>query len=149
MGLGVTGTYAMQALRSSARGLISLGGRTAMLLLMIYLLHHMGLQGLATARVCYGSTALLVYLPLLFRPGMGRRNGRRWRHPRRLPSRFRRARSYEDHGDGGILFAGDIRDPTPCAQYGTVPFACILIFRVCILLLHRGNEDSGVRGLSL
>jgi len=65
-GLSVTGTYAMQALglfRTVA--LISLGGRTAMLLLMIYLLHHMGLRGLGIARVCYGPIALLVYLPLL------------------------------------------------------------------------------------
>jgi O-antigen/teichoic acid export membrane protein len=66
MGLSVTGTYAMQALglfRTVA--LISMGGRAAMLVLMIYLLHHMGLRGLATARVCYGLVALLVYLPLL------------------------------------------------------------------------------------
>jgi O-antigen/teichoic acid export membrane protein len=68
MGLGVTGTYAMQALglfRTVA--LISLGSRTAMLLLMIVLLRHMGLQGLALSRLCYGSVALLVYLPLLGR----------------------------------------------------------------------------------
>ena len=66
MGLGVTGTYAMQAFgRFRAVAFISLGGRAAMLLLMIYLLHHLGLQGLAAARVCYGVTALLVYLPLL------------------------------------------------------------------------------------
>jgi O-antigen/teichoic acid export membrane protein len=66
MGLSVTGTYAMQALglfRTVA--FISLGGRAAMLVLMIYLLHHMGLRGLAIARVCYGLVALLVYLPLL------------------------------------------------------------------------------------
>jgi hypothetical protein len=46
---------------------ISLGSRTAMLLLMIVLLRHMGLQGLALSRLCYGSVALLVYLPLLGR----------------------------------------------------------------------------------
>ncbi len=66
MGLSVTGTYAMQALglfRETA--FISLGGRAAMLLLMIYLLHHMGLRGLAGARLCYGLIALIVYLPLL------------------------------------------------------------------------------------
>jgi len=74
MGLGVTGTYAMQALgHFRTVACISLGGRTAMLLLMIYLLHHMGLQGLAIARVCYGSVALLVYLPLLRQLGLGRR----------------------------------------------------------------------------
>jgi O-antigen/teichoic acid export membrane protein len=74
MGLSVTGTYAMQALglfRTVA--LISLGGRAAMLLLMVYLLHQNGLHGLATARVCYGATALLVYLPLLVGPGVGKR----------------------------------------------------------------------------
>jgi O-antigen/teichoic acid export membrane protein len=66
MGLSVTGTYAMQALglfRTVA--FISLGSRTAMLLLMIALLRHMGLPGLALSRLCYGSVALLVYLPLL------------------------------------------------------------------------------------
>jgi O-antigen/teichoic acid export membrane protein len=68
MGLGVTGTYAMQALglfRTVA--FISLGGRTAMLGLMIYLLRHEGLSGLAVSRLCYGSVALLVYVPLLRR----------------------------------------------------------------------------------
>jgi O-antigen/teichoic acid export membrane protein len=74
MGLSVTGTYAMQALglfRTVA--LISLGGRAAMLVLMIYLLHHMGLRGLATARVCYGLIALIVYLPLLRELGMSKK----------------------------------------------------------------------------
>jgi|GEM_PF-908859 len=66
MGLSVTGTYAMQALglfRTTA--LISLSGRAVMLVVMIYLLHHMGLRGLAVARVCDGLVALIVYLPLL------------------------------------------------------------------------------------
>jgi hypothetical protein len=36
-----------------------------MLLLMIVFLRHMGLEGLALSRLCYGSVALLVYLPLL------------------------------------------------------------------------------------
>jgi O-antigen/teichoic acid export membrane protein len=66
MGLSVTGTYAMQAIglfRTVA--LISLGSRAAMLLMMIELLHHMGLPGLALSRLCYGTLALLVYLPLL------------------------------------------------------------------------------------
>jgi hypothetical protein len=35
-----------------------------MLPLMIFLLHRMGLEGLAISRVCLGSVALLVYLPL-------------------------------------------------------------------------------------
>jgi O-antigen/teichoic acid export membrane protein len=70
MGLSVTGIYAMQALGSFRTvACISLGGRTAMLLMMIYLLHHIGIQGLAIARVCYGAVALLVYLPLLRRLG--------------------------------------------------------------------------------
>jgi O-antigen/teichoic acid export membrane protein len=71
MGLSVTGTYAMQALGLfRAVALISLGGRAAMLLLMIYLLHHRGLQGLAMARVCYGAIAMLVYIPLLLKTRM-------------------------------------------------------------------------------
>lgn len=68
MGLSVTGTYAMQALglfRTVA--IISLSGRAAMLFLMLYMLHHMGLHGLAQARLCYGAVSLLVYLPLLRR----------------------------------------------------------------------------------
>jgi len=67
MGLSVTGTYAMQALslfRTVA--LITLASRAAMLLLMIYLLNRFGLQGLATARVCYGVAALSLYLPLAY-----------------------------------------------------------------------------------
>jgi O-antigen/teichoic acid export membrane protein len=66
VGLGVTGTYALQALglfRTVA--FISLAGRAAMLLLMVVMLHQSGLQGLATSRLFYGSIALLVYLPLL------------------------------------------------------------------------------------
>ncbi len=66
MGLSVTGTYALQALgefRSVA--FIMLGGRTAMLLLMIWMLHHHGLQGLAVSRLFYGAVALIVYLPLV------------------------------------------------------------------------------------
>jgi O-antigen/teichoic acid export membrane protein len=80
MGLSVTGTYAMQALglfRTVA--CISLGGRTAMLLFMIYLLRHHGLQGLALSRLCYGSVALLVYLPLLRQLNLGA--GKRSRVP--------------------------------------------------------------------
>ena len=74
MGLGVTGTYAMQALglfRTVA--CISLSGRAAMLALMIYLLRQMGLQGLAIARVWYGAVALLVYLPLGYELGIRRK----------------------------------------------------------------------------
>jgi len=74
MGLSVTGTYAMQALglfRETA--FISLGGRAAMFMLMIYLLHHMGLRGLATARGCYGLISLIIYLPLLRELGVTRK----------------------------------------------------------------------------
>lgn len=65
-GLSVTGTYAMQALGlfRTVAGL-SVVGRAAMLLVMIVLLHRTGLQGLATARVCYGFVALLIYVPLI------------------------------------------------------------------------------------
>jgi O-antigen/teichoic acid export membrane protein len=68
MGLSVTGTYAMLAL-GLARTVagISLSSRVAMLLLMVYLVRHDGLQGLAIARICYGVFALLPYLPLLRR----------------------------------------------------------------------------------
>ena len=74
MGLGVTGTYAMQALgRFRTVAIISLGSRAVMLLLMIELLRHMGLPGLALSRLCYGSVALLVYLPLLGKLHVGKR----------------------------------------------------------------------------
>lgn len=76
MGLGVTGTYTMQALGLfRIVAFISLGGRTIMLALMLYLLHHYGLSGLAVSRLCYGSVALLVYLPLLRQFNVWRRSG--------------------------------------------------------------------------
>jgi O-antigen/teichoic acid export membrane protein len=66
MGLSVTGTYALQALgQFRTVAYISLAGKAAMLMVMIYLMHRHGLQGLATARLYYGAVALLVYLPLL------------------------------------------------------------------------------------
>jgi O-antigen/teichoic acid export membrane protein len=73
-GLSITGTYATQALglfRTVAG--VGLGARLAMLLVMVVLLHRMGLQGLAIARVCYGTATLLVYLPLLRHLGASRR----------------------------------------------------------------------------
>jgi O-antigen/teichoic acid export membrane protein len=73
LGLGVTGTYALQALgllRTVA--IISIVSRAAMLLLMIQMMHHMGLQGLALSRLCYGATGLLVYLPLLGQLNLGK-----------------------------------------------------------------------------
>jgi hypothetical protein len=44
---------------------ISLAGKAAMLLLMVELLRHQGMHGLALSRLGYGSVALLVYVPLL------------------------------------------------------------------------------------
>jgi O-antigen/teichoic acid export membrane protein len=72
MGLSVTGTYAMLALglfRTVA--LLSLSARGAMLLLMAYLLHRFGLQGLAVSRVFYGFFSLLLYVPLMRRLEIG------------------------------------------------------------------------------
>jgi O-antigen/teichoic acid export membrane protein len=74
MGLSVTGTYAMLALglfRTVA--LISLSARGLMLLLMTYLIHHNGIQGLAISRSFYGLLALMVYLPLIRRLAAGRK----------------------------------------------------------------------------
>lgn len=65
MGLGVTGTYAMQALglfRTVA--CVSLVGHSAMLIVMYVLLHHGGLRGLAFSRLGYGAVSLMIYLPL-------------------------------------------------------------------------------------
>jgi O-antigen/teichoic acid export membrane protein len=71
-GLSVTGIYALQSLgQFRTVSFIGLGSRLAMLPVMICLLHHMGLYGLAISRVCLGSIALLVYVPLarrLFAP---------------------------------------------------------------------------------
>jgi O-antigen/teichoic acid export membrane protein len=76
-GLSVTGTYAAQALglfRTVA--LISLGSRSVLLLLMLYLLHHQGVHGLVVSRVWYGAAALLVYLPLVRQLGPSRTTDR-------------------------------------------------------------------------
>lgn len=74
MGLSVTGTYAMCALGLfRAVAAISLSTRAALLLLMVYLVHHDGLQGLATSRIFYGALALLIYLPLFQRFAESRR----------------------------------------------------------------------------
>lgn len=65
MGISATGIYTLQALgQFRTVSIISLGSRAALLPLMIYLLHKLGLEGLAISRVCLGSVALLVYLPL-------------------------------------------------------------------------------------
>lgn len=73
-GLSITGAYALQALGlfRTVAGL-SLGGRAAMLLVMLDLLHRSGLHGLAAARAGYGMVALLVYAPLLRHLGAQRR----------------------------------------------------------------------------
>jgi O-antigen/teichoic acid export membrane protein len=64
-GLSVTGIYALQALgRFRTVACINLASRAAMLPLMILLLHQKGLPGLAFSRLCLGSVALLVYVPL-------------------------------------------------------------------------------------
>ena len=64
-GLSVTGIYALQSLGLFRTvSFIVLGSRVAMLPVMIYMLHHLGLYGLAVSRACLGSVALLVYLPL-------------------------------------------------------------------------------------
>jgi len=68
LGLGVTGTYAMLALgRVRIVAGLSLASGAAMLLLMSWLLYRNGVEGLAMARLCYGSFSLLLYLPLLRR----------------------------------------------------------------------------------
>jgi O-antigen/teichoic acid export membrane protein len=66
MGLGVTGTYAMQAIgRFRTVALLNVAGRTCALFLLVYLLRHHGIEGVVLARVFYGATALLVYVPLI------------------------------------------------------------------------------------
>ena len=66
MGLGVTGTYAMQALgQFRTVALLNIGGRVCALFLLVYLLRNHGIEGVVFARVFYGATALLVYVPLL------------------------------------------------------------------------------------
>ncbi len=77
MGLSVTGTYALQALgQFRTVAILTLAGRAAMLLLMIDLLRHQGLEGLALSRLFLGAISLLVYLPLarLLHPESEERN---------------------------------------------------------------------------
>lgn len=67
-GLSVTGIYALQSLEQFRTvSMIGLGSRVAMLPVMMYLLRHMGLYGLAISRLCLGAIALLVYVPLVRR----------------------------------------------------------------------------------
>jgi O-antigen/teichoic acid export membrane protein len=65
LGLSVTAYYALLAfglVRTVT--LVNLAGGCAMLLGMVWLLPRSGVHGLAVARICYGSIALLMYLPL-------------------------------------------------------------------------------------
>jgi O-antigen/teichoic acid export membrane protein len=75
-GFSVTGIYAAQALGLFRMvAYISLGSKCALLLLMPYLLRHLGLPGMAIARVCFGAASLLVYLPLISQLGISRQTG--------------------------------------------------------------------------
>ncbi len=72
MGLSVTGSYAMAAFGLFRTiTVLNLSTRGMMLLLMTYLMHRNGLEGLATARMFYGACALLLYFPLLRRLDAG------------------------------------------------------------------------------
>jgi len=74
LGLSVTGSYALLALGSARSvALLSLAGGAVMLVTMVWLLPHSGVRGLAIARLCYGSFALLTYAPLIRRLSSGRR----------------------------------------------------------------------------
>jgi len=65
LGLNVTAYYALLALGLvRAVTLLNLAGGTVMLLGMIWLLPRFGVNGVATARLAYGSIALLMYFPL-------------------------------------------------------------------------------------
>ena len=65
-GLGTTAIYAMQAMgHFRTVALISVGGRGGMLLVMTFLLHELGIRGLAYSRLSYGLIPMLVYIPLL------------------------------------------------------------------------------------
>ena len=86
-GLGTTGVYAMQAMgQFRTVALISISGRLGMLLVMAFLLHQMGVQGLANSRLCYGLVPMFVYVPLL-RQLQGRDRVRRGDQP--LPAECR------------------------------------------------------------
>lgn len=66
LGLNVTGYYAMLAL-GHVRTVtwITLAGGAGMLLMMVLLLPYMGIRGVALARVFYGLSSLLIYLPVV------------------------------------------------------------------------------------
>jgi O-antigen/teichoic acid export membrane protein len=66
MGLNVTATYALLAL-GCVRVVtwFNLAGGAAMLLMMLYLAPRFGIQGIAMARLVYGSITLAMYYPLV------------------------------------------------------------------------------------
>jgi len=65
-GLGVTGTYALMAMRHFRTvAWVGIGGGVAMLLAMWRLMPVDGVHGLALARLGYGLFSLLLYVPLL------------------------------------------------------------------------------------
>lgn len=77
MGLSITGTYALLAFGMfRTLAILSLSNKAIMLLLMTYLLRHHGLQGLASARVCYGLLALLPYVPLFRKLTQGKKQSK-------------------------------------------------------------------------
>jgi len=68
MGLAVTGTYSLLAFgQFRTIAWLSLSSRALMLLLMVGLVRHDGVIGLACARVVYGLFALVLYAPLIRR----------------------------------------------------------------------------------
>ena len=65
LGLNVTGYYSLLALgHVRVVTLLNLLGGTVMLVLMAWLLPRTGIRGVAIARLVYGLTTLLLYLPL-------------------------------------------------------------------------------------
>jgi O-antigen/teichoic acid export membrane protein len=66
LGLNVTGCYSLLALgRVREVTWLNLAGGGAMLVLMAVLLSRMGIRGVAMARIVYGLTTLLMYIPLV------------------------------------------------------------------------------------
>ena len=66
LGLNVTGYYTLLALgRVRVVTWLNIAGGGAMLVLMAVLFSRMGIRGVAMARLVYGMTTLLMYIPLL------------------------------------------------------------------------------------
>jgi O-antigen/teichoic acid export membrane protein len=66
LGLNVTGYYTMLALgHVRVVTWFNIAGGAAMLLMMVLLLPHMGINGVAMARLFYGLSALFIYFPLI------------------------------------------------------------------------------------